>query len=115
MHVCTGAVSAFATLLFLIQLIFTGSLIGWNEEIIDADIPETAMAQSPMMGSAQGFGVLREVGSVGGRSLTQSRTNSDGEDLYRSVQMEHVQVEVEEYGNYGELLSSEDGTKGILV
>ena len=56
--VAYGAVSAFATLLFLIQTIFTGSLIGWNEDIIDEDLQvDSVTLSSTMLTSREGTGV----------------------------------------------------------
>ena len=82
-----GAVSAFATLLFLIQLIFTCSLIGWNEEIIDNDLLDSGRMFQSSMGS------IGDVEGVSGRVGVESKERtgrtlpgpSGGRNLYQPV------------------------------
>ena len=72
--VAYGAVSAFATLLFLIQTIFTGSLIGWNEDIIDDNLQIDSASSSSMISPATGVrlelngSMYRNIPSVEDRS-----------------------------------------------
>ena len=66
--VAYGAVSLFATLLFLIQTIFTGSLIGWYDDVIDDNLQN---------GSATSL-------SVTSHNNTGARVDAGG-SLYRNV------------------------------
>ena len=74
--VAYGAVSAFATLLFLIQTIFTGSLIGWNEDIIDDDL-QASTASSSMVSPAAGVRPDPNVSVYRNIPTVEDRSNAD--------------------------------------